>query len=462
MTSREESFPQHMSPADSIAWSIEENPLLRSTVALVLKLDRAPDETRLRDRLELASRAFPRLRQRVVAPPVRLAPPLWSADPSFDLDFHLRRVRAGGDRSLRTVLDLAATLAMQAFDRARPLWECTVVDDLDDGGAAVLLKIHHSLTDGVGGVLLMQSLFDTERDGGAAVAEAPPAEEAHDPGLGDLLWDSISEEVRRRTEQARSWLAPAVGAALDPIGSVKTVALDLASVAHLLAPVDRPFSPLMTGRSPRYHFDSFRVPVAALKDVAHRAGGKLNDAFLAGVARGVGRYHERLGAPVSRLRINMPVNLRGADTAAVGGNRWAPLRFTLPVVTGEPLHAIREVRAVVAGELAEPALHLIDAIADLLDHLPARVVTQVFGAMLQSLDLAASNVPGVPFPLFLGGARIDAMHSFAPTGGAALNACLLSYCDQATIAVNTDPAAVLEPALLLSCLRESFAEIVAA
>ena len=49
---------------------------------------------------------------------------------------------------------------MEDFDRARPLWTVTLIDDLDDGGAAVLCKFHHSLTDGVGGVQIGMTLFD--------------------------------------------------------------------------------------------------------------------------------------------------------------------------------------------------------------------------------------------------------------------------------------------------------------
>ena len=84
--------------------------------------------------------------------PLSIAPPRWEVDPNFDLDFHLRFVRAGGDRSVRSVLDLAEPIAMQGFDRARPLWEITVVEGLEDDQAALILKVHHAITDGVGAV----------------------------------------------------------------------------------------------------------------------------------------------------------------------------------------------------------------------------------------------------------------------------------------------------------------------
>jgi diacylglycerol O-acyltransferase / wax synthase len=42
---------------------------------------------------------------------------------------HLRRIRAPAPASAEVVLDLARTAAMAGFDRARPLWEYTLVTD---------------------------------------------------------------------------------------------------------------------------------------------------------------------------------------------------------------------------------------------------------------------------------------------------------------------------------------------
>ena len=81
-------------------------------------------------------------------------------DPDFDLDFHIRRMAAPDPGNLTGVLEMARVAGMEDFDRARPLWTVTLIDDLDDGGAAVLCEFHHSLTDGVGGVQIGMTLFD--------------------------------------------------------------------------------------------------------------------------------------------------------------------------------------------------------------------------------------------------------------------------------------------------------------
>lgn len=120
------------------------------------------------DRFERIGRAVPMFRQRVVAtlPPV---PPRWEFDPDFDLYFHLRRVSAPYPGTFDTVLEMARRAEMAEFDRARPLWEITLVDDLADGGAALVCKLHHSLMDGIGGVQIAMLLFDLTPSRGTLV-----------------------------------------------------------------------------------------------------------------------------------------------------------------------------------------------------------------------------------------------------------------------------------------------------
>src|ERR1019366_3594772 len=129
---RELRFEDRMRDADALAWSIEKDPMLRSTIITVLVLDRAPDRTLMAERLERGSRLVPRLRQRVISSSWSLAPPRWQVDPYFDLDYHLRWTRVAGSEDVDQVLRVAEPIAMQGFDRDRPLWEMTVIEGLTD------------------------------------------------------------------------------------------------------------------------------------------------------------------------------------------------------------------------------------------------------------------------------------------------------------------------------------------
>src|SRR5438105_6350634 len=167
MAERPMRFERRMSDAEALMWTIEKDPSLRSSFLQLTFLDRAPDFDRFRRRMERAVRVLPRLRQRVVPAPARLAPPEWADDPSFDLDFHVRRLAIPPPGTERQFLDLAALLYEDPFDRARPLWNLTIVEGLEGGRAALLAKLHHTITDGVGGVRLSMEFIDLARDAAA-------------------------------------------------------------------------------------------------------------------------------------------------------------------------------------------------------------------------------------------------------------------------------------------------------
>jgi diacylglycerol O-acyltransferase len=240
-------FELHMSDADALMWNIEKDPLLRSTIVTVLLFDRSPDWGTLVDRIERGSRLIPRMRQRVVTPFLRMGPPFWSADPHFDLAYHLRRIRAPEPASAEVVLDLARTAAMAGFDRARPLWEYTLVEGLDDGRAAFVMKVHHSMTDGVGGMKLLMMLFDLERDpaepglAADAVPDDPPVF-----GPFDLVGRSIDHGRRRLLGIARRAAMGALDGARatgrDPRGTIEAAVRAGRSVAD---------QPARRGRHPR-------------------------------------------------------------------------------------------------------------------------------------------------------------------------------------------------------------------
>lgn len=455
-------FESRMSDADALMWTIEKDPLLRSTITSVAVLDTSPDPDRLRDVVERASRLVPRLRQRVVSNPLSVAPPRWEVDPNFDLDFHLRRVRVAGPGTLRDVLDVAEPVAMQGFDRARPLWELTTVEGLEDGRAAVVLKVHHAITDGVGGVKLAMHLFDLDREG-ADRGPLPPEPPVDVLNRGRRLLDAVDHERRRQLgilKRSAGTVAGAVGAlAGDPPGAIRRAVETGSSVGRLLAPATEPLSDVMADRSLSVRFDALRYPLADLKAAAKAAGGKLNDAFVAAVCGGMARYHRRHGSSVRALRMTMPINIRTDQTADLAGNQFAPARFAVPLHLDDPVERMRAVRELVAQQRGEPALALAEPLAAVLYRLPATLSTGLFGSMLRGVDFVTSNVPGVPVPVFLAGARMEAQFPFGPMTGSAANLTLLSYVDEVQVGVNTDPAAIPDGDVFLGCLEEGFAEV---
>ena len=144
-------FQPRMSDADKLMWTIERDPLLRSTITSVGGPRQAPRPRPAAGQDRAGQpHAWCACASGSSATPLSFSPPRWEVDPNFDLDYHLRFVRAGNDGSMRELFDIAEPIGMQGFDRARPLWEFTVVEGLEDGRAGLIMKVHHAITDGVG------------------------------------------------------------------------------------------------------------------------------------------------------------------------------------------------------------------------------------------------------------------------------------------------------------------------
>ncbi len=457
-------FEHRMSDSDALLWHIEKDPLLRSTITVVWWLDRLPDRERLTDKIDRATRVIPRLRQRVMSNPYSIAPPRWELDPHFDVKFHVRWLAAPGDGSPRAVLDFAEPIAMQGFDRARPLWELYVVGGLADGKAAMVLKLHHSLSDGVGLVRMTSALVETSPESATVQRPMPPLPKGRVLTQSERVWDALGHEWRRGLGRVRRIATTIpdtlVAATSDPVGSAVAVRDLAGSVGRLLRPVTAPLSPLMHARSLSVRFDAFTLPVDRLRAAAKRVQSRLNDAFVAGVTGGMRRYHAAHEAPISHLRMTMPISVRDGDAGRVAGNQFVPTRFPVPIDIADPAARMATIRDLVGRQRAEPALGLIQEVAGLLNRLPLALSTTLFGAMLRGVDFVASNVPGPRFEVWLAGAKLEGVVGFGPLAGAAVNLTLFSYLDQAHLGVTTDPAAVPDAELFLSCLREGFDEVI--
>jgi hypothetical protein len=180
--------------AEDLSFWYSDQPRQRTTMAMLLLVDRRPDPERL---IAVATRmveAVPRLRQRVVDAPFDLALPRWENDPTFDLDFHLRRysLAAGSDGpgGLDELFRTLGPIYERPFDRTRPLWELIEIER-PEGGAAMFFRLHHAVADGVGGNAILAALTDASREGEApgpsrgspAPSPAPsPTASARTPG----------------------------------------------------------------------------------------------------------------------------------------------------------------------------------------------------------------------------------------------------------------------------------------
>lgn len=477
MADRELRFERMMSDAEAMMWNIEHDPRLSSNIGSIIVCDQALDFAKLRKRVAGAVADIPRLRERVAAVLGRLSPPVWIPDSEFELDFHYRRVALPSPGTNRELFDLCTRLLQEPFDRTRPLWVFYVIDGLSDGRGALFTKLHHTITDGEGGVRLAERYMDLERD----VPDAPDvdldeivakaAEQAPDAGEGfaDSLLRTSSHSLRRVLGIARRSLGEVALAAADPQRLAEAAANLRTAVesaqSQLQTPGDEDGSTrrsIWTKRSRHRYFDVLDVDFNDAKNAAKKLGGSLNDFFVTGAGIAAAKYHEEIGVEVDRFSATFVVSTR--DDGSAGGNSFTPSKVNIPggkLDAKARFEAVRDALSSRRGEVSGGA-DLMGAVSGLANLLPTSVVTGIARQQAASVDFATSNVRGAPIEVFIGGARATDCYPMGPVAGTAWNITLMSYAGKLQMGVHLDPVAVDEPDLLMRCLREAYEELLEA
>lgn len=453
-----------MSAAEALLWALERDPALSATFATVSILGQPPDFGRLRHRLDRTSRVVPRLRHRVVPALARLAPPAWQVDPGFDLDNHVRRADLPGPGSERQLFDLVTEITTTPFDRSRPLWEFTVVEGLAGGRAALVQKMHHTVTDGDGGVRMAIESFDLGRDqperDEAPLPEAPAPSRGSSTGAAHLALGTARELLHRQVSLGRKVVAEAFDVARHPSQVVELAAVaargaKTAVDQFLIA--DKSRSPLWRQRGLDRQLEVLRLPFDDARRAARALGGSLNDLFVTAAAGAAGAYHRQGGVEVGDLRLAVPVSTRarGPDEATA----FAPTRVLVPAGETDPVRRFRCVQQRLSGAERFKDVALATPFARLANTLPVPVLLRMAHQQVGTVDFTASNVRGAPFELFVGGAPVEANYPLGPLRGTAWNLTMVSANGSLDMGLLADTAAVDDPELLRSLLEASFAEL---
>lgn len=456
-------FGERMTGVEALMWRLgRRDARFRATMSLVVTLEGRVDPAALASRLAALCRAVPRLSERVRESALGAVPPAWEPDPDFSVGDHLDLVSG-------RLWDVASAVMAAPFDAGRPPWRVVVVPSGGEHGDSVILHLHHSYTDGLGGVRLLGELFDTSSsaapraapsapadcDRGAAEAEVGRGRAA--PGLEALILD-VEEELRRAVglwSRALPWASRTIATARRDPAALLHAAGDLAAgLQSQLGAAFGPASPVLAGRSDGVALQSLPLPLAGLRSVARRLGATVNDVYLAGLLDGLERYHAKLGSVPPSVRLGIPVSNREAEADMRNQLFGVAIRGPLGYLDFD--ERTRLVHEIVVEGRKMPLASLVEDVAAAAVRFPGGV--RAAATALSSLDLMASNVMGPPVPMWLAGVPIAGMTPFGPRSGSALNATLLSYDGVAHIGLNLDPVAVVDPTLLVDCLEAAFAE----
>ena len=336
---------QRLSGLDAMFLSME-TPTNHMHVTGVFVLD--PSEApqgfsfdQVRDMVGRRLNRAPPFRRRLVEVPFKLANPMWIEDPNFDLDYHVRRAclpSPGGQGELEAFVGQMIGLPL---DRKRPLWEMYLVEGLEGGRQAIVMKMHHSAIDGVSGAELTAAWLDLEAD--------PPADADDDNWHAERVPTDIDLLIGAWTQLASS-----------PVKAVRAARRIVETALHVsehnrdsgVMPPPSPFSAPKTSFNqaitPHRRVAFADVALDDLKAVKNHFGCTVNDVILALCASALRRYLLAAGEdelPEEPLVGFVPMSVRTDDERLSAGNRISAMLTSLATDIADPVERLRTISA---------------------------------------------------------------------------------------------------------------------
>jgi WS/DGAT/MGAT family acyltransferase len=457
-------MPVQLSPLDAAFLELEEaDEAAHMHIGWAMVFDPLPDggapplealRAQTDERLDL----LPRFRLRLSSPRVgSLSLPSWEPDPDFDIANHMRRATLPAPGDEAELLEWLGDFYSHRLDRARPLWETTVLDGLAGGRWALVTKAHHCLVDGVSGASVAIALLD---------AEPEPQ-----PGSGGLAALAVSDaEEEGNGGGALSRLRGAIRGGLDIAAHPRKLGPALSrsrSLAELLVRDEvlaAPRTSLNEAIGASRRIDAVDVPLAELKAIKNGLGGTVNDVVLAATASGLRALFERRGEleQIDHVRAMVPVNLRAAGEALSLGNRVSSLFVELPLAEPDPLLRYRKTVSASAALKRGGASGGAEALIDLAGVAPPLIHSVVARLAFKPrlFNVTVTNVPGPQMTLYALGATMRRVVPLVPIfTGHAVGVAVVSYDGNVVFGLNADRATVPDLEAMRAGIEESLATL---
>lgn len=433
---------RRLSALDAAFWLLD-GPTTPMHAMGVAVLDAPPGwgATELRRVLAHRMGSLEPLRWRIVDPPPGAGRPVAVDGGAPDLTIHVTELDAGG----RPVAAVVGELAGTPLDVAGPPWRIDVIRGAAEG-TAVCARFHHAIADGMAAVELLGRIVDLEPTDPPA-GEPPPLAGEAPPDPTVLYGDALGEA-------ARDALAVFDGLLRTATGAVMLSRTGAAAGAGRPFPPPAPTNGVLSARRLVALGSASMEAVDARRD---GTGATVNDVVLAAVAGAMRRWLHARGVEASGpLVAAVPASVRAGEHADAAANLIASVFVELPVDEDDPRRRLERVRSSAAAAKAAHAALGGGWLLDLARLVPAGTPRGV-GAALAGLigtvaaarpvaHLSVSNVPGPPVPLWIGGARVEAVHPFGPLlPGCGCNITVMSYRGRLGVGVLVCPDVVGDP-----------------
>jgi diacylglycerol O-acyltransferase / wax synthase len=396
---------EDLSPADRSSLAAEQGPV-NMAVGGVLVFESEIGYERLIERIGSRLHLVPRYRQRLQHAASGITNPVWVDDDHFDIRWHVRVTRLSPPGTDVQLAELVGTEMSRRLDRARPLWEVTLVEGLEGGRNAILAKMHHALVDGIAAIDIGTVILDPTPEPLDLGAEAEWAPRPYDRRR------HLAKMMAMPALRAQRALLDAAQRALttDP----RRAAEDLKRATELMTQLARtrpaaPMTSLNRGIGPNRSYALQTASLQALKDVAKPNSATVNDAILAAVAGML-----RVVAPGIDPVALVPVSVRrgGED----GGNRFSTVLVDLPTHEPDPIermHLVNEQMSRLKDSAAVRAGALLVGASGWAPPLVSSALARAMSGV-RAFNLVVSNLPGPQQPFYLDGVRLERVHPIVP------------------------------------------------
>ncbi len=408
----------------------------------------------------------PRYLQKVVPDPFNLGHPTWESADDFDISKHIFHIKNKKKISQTELMSCAGKVLTGVMNRAKPLWEIHIVNNIEGNRSAMITKIHHCMVDGISGVDLMKILFDISPKSAPPPPKPEPKVDAKPKdaaqNLLESLLGSVQEGMNRFVELQQGILQLTQTFAQNPemLGAIPHLADNLPAITTP-APV-LPFNKQCGGERilawTEFSFAEARAIRGNLK-------GSVNDVVLTILVMAISRYSELHGVATKQnlVRFMMPVSLRQKEQRGALGNLISILPVEIPLDIKNPRDLFKVVNQKTGMMKATQMASGLGMMGALYGMMPAPVQSAI-GAILNApfpvFNTVATNVPGPQVPLYMNGKRMIAQYPFVPIGyNLGMGTAIFSYDGKLFFGIGADTLAMADVEKFREILDECYIEL---
>ncbi len=449
-----------MSNVDT-AWLQMDRPVNLMMISSFMTFKGPVDFERVLMTVERSLLTFDRFRQRVVSPRVPFGNYTWEIDPHFDIRAHVHRIAlpAPGDKT--ALQNLMSDITSTPLDRARPLWQFSVIEGYQDGWV-MAGRLHHAIADGIALMRVLLSMTDMS-------ADAPPPERPASAPAGkrrsmiSRVTAPVTSLSRTTVGVADAVLHQSLETFRNPgrlIDLAKVGADNAATLAKMALRLPDPPT-LYKGELGIVKRTAWSDPIL-LSDVKHigrTLGGTVNDVMTTAVAGALRQYlidHDQEVTGVN-IRALVPVNLRPLDAPLELGNRFGLIFPTLPVGAEGVHERFLETRRHMNEIKDSPEAVVAYGVLYGLGMTPLDIEGVFLDFFGTKSSLVLTNVPGPQFQLYLAGSPMSEIMAWVPqSAGLGMGISILSYNGKVMVGVTTDAGLVPDPEAIIANVAAEF------